>query len=159
MNIPKFFFVFFFYFFFILWGQFAFTNDSKIRSSRLVRPRLIQISLILSILPFFVVTHQSFINQNCPLFFLPHNSNTKTHRKPVHINQFISSLRVTDSHRDYGPQPFRQSFRKVSSNYKALSFSFGFTFFSLLMYSISSVQGHSFSTMLFFFLEFYLMFY
>ena len=77
MNIPK--------FFQILYGQFAFSNDSKIRRSRLVRPRLIQISLILSILSFFVVTHQSSINLNCPLFFHPHNSNTKTHRKPVHF--------------------------------------------------------------------------
>ena len=115
----------------------------------MVRPRLIQISLILSIPSFFVVTHKSSINQNSPCSFIL-TTPTPKHTKPVHINQFISLLRVRDSHRDYGPQPFRQSFRKVSSNYKALSFSFGFTFFSLLMDSISSVQGHSFSTMLFF---------
>ena len=54
-----------------------------------------------------------------------------THR--YHRNQFISLLRVRDSHRDYGRQPLRQSSREVSSNYKVLSFSFGFTFFSLVM--------------------------
>ena len=74
------------------------------------------------------------INQMPPTssFSPPTPKHTKTTHR-YHRNQFISLLRVRDSHRDYGPQPFRQSFRKVSSNYKALSFSFGFTFFSLVM--------------------------
>ena len=104
-----------------------------------------------------MVTHQSSINQIAHIFFHSHKPNTKKHSKKTkkteiyHRNQFISLLRVRDSHRDYGQQPFHQSFRKVSSNYKALWFSFGFTFFGLVVDSSSFVQGHSFSHILFFF--------
>ena len=68
------------------------------------------------------------INQMPPATSLspPTPKHTKTTQR-YHRNQFISLLRVRDSHQDYGRQPFQQSSRKVSSNYKALSF------FSLVM--------------------------
>ena len=79
-------------------------------------------------------------------------------------NQFFFLLRVRDrdSHRHYGPQPFRQSSRKVSSNTKFFHLVFGFTFFSLVMDcsrvlfkpSRPQFQYH----MCFFFHEFHLMF-
>ena len=140
----------FFRFYMVTGCKFAFSNDLKIRFGT---PCIIQISLTLSIL---CGDPPKFYKSNCPHFLsFSQTQHQKTQQKNkkteiYHRNQFISLLRVRDSHRDYVPQPFRQSFRKVSSNYKALSFSFGFTFFSSLMDSISSVQGHSFSTRLFF---------
>ena len=92
----------------------------------------IRISLMLSILcgdPPKVSINQM---PSALSFSPPTPKHTKTIER-YHRNQFISLLRVGDSHRDYGRQPLRQSSREVSSNYKALSFSFGFTFFSLVM--------------------------
>ena len=118
-------------------------------------PHIIQISLILSIL---CGDPPKFYKSNCPFFFHSHKPNTKKHNQKkkkieiYHRNQFISLLRVRDSHWDYGQQPFHQSFRKVSSNYKALWYSFGFTYYDLDMDTSSSVQGHSFSPMHFIYL-------
>ena len=85
MNIPK--------FLKILYGlvtscKFAFLNDSK---TRFGMPRIIQISLILSIL---CGDPPKFYKSNCPLFFHSHKPNTKKHnqkkkrdisQKPVHF--------------------------------------------------------------------------
>ena len=103
-----------------------------IQTIRFGTPRIIRISLMLSIL---CGDPPKVYKSNFPCYFFL-TSNTKTHKNNTeiyHWNQFISLLRVRDSHQDYGRQPPRQSSREVSSNYKALSFSFGFTFFSLVM--------------------------
>ena len=103
-----------------------------IQTIRVGTPRIIRMSLMLSIL--CGDPSKVSINQMPPATsFSPATpKHTKTTQR-YHRNQFISLLRVRDSHRDYGRQPIRQSSRKVSSNHKALSFSFGFTFFSLVM--------------------------
>ena len=144
----------FFRFYMVTGCKFAFSNDLKVRFGT---PCIIQISLTLSIL---CGDPPKFYKSNCPHFLsFSQTQHQKTQQKNkkteiYHRNQFISLLRVRDSHWDYGQLPFHQSFRKVSSNYKALSFSFGFTFFSLVVDSSSFVQGHRFSHMFFFFFFF-----
>ena len=74
------------------------------------------------------------INQMPPvLSSLPPTPKHTQKQQRHHRNQFFFLLRVRDSHQDYGPQPFRQSSRKVSSNTKLFHLVFGFTFFSLVM--------------------------
>ena len=97
----------------------------------MVRLRIIKISPILSIL--CGDSPKVSINK-CPRLFLPHHQHQNTQKQQrYHRNQFFFLLRVRDSRRDYGLQPFRQSSWKVSSNTKLFHLVFGFTFFSLVM--------------------------
>ena len=110
-------------------GKFAFSNDSN---NTVWYARIIRISLMLSILcgdPPKVSINQM---PSALSFSPPTPKHTKTIER-YHRNQSISLLRVRDSHRDYEQQSLQQSSRKVSSNCRALSFSFSFTFFSLVM--------------------------
>ena len=97
-------------------GKFAFSNDSN---NTVWYAPYYSVSLMLSILcgdPPKVSINQM---PSALSFSPPTSKHTKTTER-YRINQFISLLRVRDSHRDYGRQPLRQSSRKVSSNNKAL---------------------------------------
>ena len=124
-----------------------------IQTIRFGTPRIIRISLMLSILcgdpPKVSINQMPSALSFSPL--------TPKHTKTIeryHRNQSISLLRVRDSHRDYGQQPLRQSSGKVRSNCKARSFSFGFTFFSLVMDSSRVLFKATFLVLSFAFMSF-----